>query len=545
MKASAAADSAVRESVSTWDPLRLPVFRALWLASLASNVGSWMHLVAASWLMTSLTTSAALVALLQTANSAPNFLLALPAGALADVLDRRRLVIATQAWQLGVAGLLGVLTLGQVTTPAVLLAMTFALAAGSALGLPAFGALTPELVPREQLAAAISLNSVVLTGAQAIGPAIGGLLVAWLGSGAVFIVNAVSFLAVVAAVATWRRPPRSSNLPPEHVGSAIRTGVRYVANAPEFRVVLLRAAAYVLAFSALPALLAIFTRTRLHGSAADFGLLLAALGIGGVAGAVVLPRARARWSVDRIVILGTLTYAGMLAGIANLRSFAWVCGLLLVAGLAGMANMSSLNIAAQSVLPDWVRGRGLALVQLTFMFAFALGGAVWGALATHLGLPATLETAAAGLAANAVLAQFLRLDAVDAVDVTLAEQAEPYVPVSLSPNDGPVLLSVEYRIPAGSLDAFLIAVADLARVRRRDGAMHWGLYSDPNNPERHVETFLAPSWSEHLRTATRQTRTDADALDRVRLFHHADEVPKLTAMLGHKGLGHPHQRSRP
>jgi predicted MFS family arabinose efflux permease len=521
---------------SPWAPLGVRVFRALWLASLASNVGSWMHLVAASWLMTSLSTSAALVALLQTANSGPSFLLALPAGALADVLDRRRLVLATQAWQLTLAAALGALTLAHITTPSVLLAMTFALAAGSALGLPAFSALTPELVPRDQLPAAISLNSVVLTGSQAIGPAIGGLLVASLGAGAVFVVNAVSFLAVVAAVAVWRRPARATGLPPEHVTSAIRTGVRFVANAPAFRVVLIRSAAYVLAFSALPALLAVFTRLRLHGTASDYGLLLGALGVGGVSGAVLLPRARARWSIDRIVIVGTLVYAAALAGLSTVHRVPLGCAILLVAGLAGMANTSSLNIASQTVLPDWVRGRGLAVVQLTFMLAIAAGGALWGTLATRIGVTSTFEVAAACLAATTLLAWRFRLASVEIVDSSLADQPEPYVPVTLSPDDGPVLLSVEYRIAPASLQGFLAAAGQLARMRRREGAIHWGMYADPNDQQRHVETFMAPSWSEHLRGATRLTRTDARIIAQVRSFHTGEEEPKLSAMLAHKDI---------
>jgi len=521
---------------SPWAPFRIRVFRMLWLASLASNVGSWMHLVAASWLMTSLSTSAALVALLQTANSGPSVALALPAGALADVLDRRRLVLATQAWQLVVAAALGVLTLAHVTTPAVLLAMTFALAAGSALGLPAFSALTPELVPREQLAAAISLNSVILTGSQAIGPAIGGLIVASLGAGAVFVVNAVSFLAVVAAVAAWRRPAQATRLPPEHVASAIRTGLRFVANAPAFRVVLIRSGAYVLSFSALPALLAVFTRLRLHGSASDYGLLLGALGVGGVSGALILPRVRAKWSTDRIVIAGTLTYAAALAVVATLRSVPLACLILIAAGLAGMANMSSLNIASQTVLPDWVRGRGLAIVQLTFMLAIAAGGAIWGALATRIGVSSTLQVASACLAANTLLAWRFRLASVEAVDSALADQPEPYVPVTLSPDDGPVLLSVEYRIAPDSLSDFLTAAAHLSRMRRREGAIYWRLYADPNDEQRHVEMFMAPSWSEHLRSASRLTRTDAQIIAQARSFHTGEKEPQLTAMLLHKEI---------
>ena len=521
---------------STWAPLRIRVFRTLWLASLASNIGSWMHLVAASWTMTSLTTSAVMVGLLQTANSAPNCLLALPAGALADVLDRRRLVLLSQLWQLLIAATLGFLTLAHITNPPVLLVMTFAMATGSALGVPAFSALTPELVPRAQLPAAISLNSVILTGSQAIGPAIGGVLIASTGAGTVFIVNAVSFTAVVAAVASWRRPKQATGLPAEHVASAIRTGLRYVGNAPAFRIVLIRAGAYVLSFSALPALLAVFTRKGLHGTAAGYGLLLGALGIGGIGGALILPRVRQKWSADRIVVVATLVYAVALAAITTVHNVITVAVILVVAGVAGMANMSTFNIAGQSVLPDWVRGRGLAIVQLTFMLALAVGGAMWGTLSTTIGVNATLGVSAACLAATSTLARRLPLAAAEAVDPTLADQHEPYVPVTLSPDDGPVLLSVEYCVPVASQSDFLAAARRLARMRRREGALHWGLYTDPNDTRRLVETFTVPSWSEHLRTAARLTTTDARVLAEAREFHHGDE-PKLTALLTLKDVG--------
>jgi MFS family permease len=516
---------------SAWEPLRSRVFLALWVASLASNIGSWMHVVAAAWLMTSLTSSAALVALLQTANAAPAFLFGLPAGALADVLDRRRIVLVSQTWQLLVAAALGVLTLGHVTTPAVLLALTFVLAAGSAMGLPAFGAITAEVVPPEQLPSAMSLNSVAVTASQAVGPALGGFLVASFGPGEVFVLNALSFVAVVATVGVWRRPRRNALLPPEHVVAAIRTGVRFVRNAPAFRSVLLRCGTYVVTFSALPALLAIFTRTHLHGSASEYGLLLAALGIGGVAGGLALPGLRKQYAVDSIVVVATVVYGATLAAFATVESVAVGFVLLALAGLAGIANMSSLNIAAQSVLPDWVRGRGLAIFQFNFMLAIAAGAALWGALASSLGVPATLAIAGCCIAATAILTLRFPFRLAEGVDVHIVEHAEPFIPVTLAPDDGPVLFSVEYRIDPNTRLESRGLLQRLGQVRRREGAMQWGLYSDPNDPARLVETFAVSSWSEHLRTATRRIRTDADVIDAVRALHTGEKEPKLTALL--------------
>lgn len=337
------------ESDSPWSPLRSSVFRAIWLATLASNLGTWMHLVAASWLMASLTASAALVALLTTAQSVAVFSLSLPGGALADVLDRRRMIIATQGWQVLVAAGLGALTLADATTPALLLGFTFAMGVGAALGLPVFWAVTPELVPRRELPSAISLNSAAFTLAQTVGPTLGGLIVAASGAEAVFLLNAVSFLGVVAVVAAWRRPPPASTLPPEHVTSAVRTAVRYVANARALQVVLLRVAAHALCFSAFPALLVVVTRSRLDVGAGGYGALYGCFGAGGAIGALALTRVRARVATDRLVLLAAAVFGAGLIALATLRSVAPLVPVMVLAGAASIMVLSSLNIAAQSV----------------------------------------------------------------------------------------------------------------------------------------------------------------------------------------------------
>ncbi|MFJ9369020.1 MFS transporter [Nocardia sp. NPDC101769] len=525
-------------ATSPWTPLRINTFRALWIASIASNVGSWMHLVSASWLMTTLTSSAALVALLSTASALPSFVLALPAGALADILDRRRLILFTQAWQLVVAALLGALTLSHSVNPALLLTATLLLGTGATLGMPAFSSITPELVPAAQLPAAISLNSVAMTASQAIGPAIGGVLVAAVGSGGVFLLNAASFLGVLAVVYVWRRRPTATALPPEHLTTAIRTGLRYVANAPELRAVLVRAAAFVLCYGALPSLLAVVTRVRLHQTATTYGLLLGVLGVGGVCGALVLPRIRHRYSPDRIALACSLLYAACLLTLAQLTAFPPALPVLFLAGMAGMGVMSTLNIAAQSVLPSWIRGRGLAVFQLVFQLGFAVSAAGWGAVAGTTGLPTALTAAGVALAAQTALGLWFRLAAAEQIDVQSAHVLEPYVPLSLAPDDGPIMLTVEYRIPAEHLADFHAAIPDLRRSRRRDGAMHWAMYSDPVDPDRHVETFTSPSWVEHERLSQRVTGTDALAVQRIRSLHVGEEDPALRALVSdrvHRG----------
>ena len=519
---------------SSWAPLRSSVFRAIWIATLASNLGTWMHIVAASWLMTSLTASAALVSLILTAQAVPAFCLAIPGGALADVLDRRRMIIATQGWQVVVAAGLGVITLTHAATPALLLAFTFALGVGAALGLPVLWAITAEIVSRRELPAAISLNSAAFTLAQALGPTLGGLLVAAAGAGAVFLLNAVSFLAVAVAVAAWRRPTPVSTLPPEHVGAAMRTGVRYALNAPALQVVLLRVATHVLCFSALPALLVVVTRTRLDVGAGGYGVLYGCFGAGGVLGALLLPRMRARVTTDRLVLPAAALFAAGLVGLATLRSFAGLLPIMVVAGAASMTVISSLNIAAQSVLPGWIRGRGLALYLLTFQAGMAGGAALWGALATSAGLSIALVAAGAGLVAAHLLSYLfgLRLSAADRVDLDPGHWSEPQFVLQPDPSEGPIRIEIEYRVAAGDTQEFLTAMHEVRRTRKRDGAMSWSLYQDLSDPERHLESFLVSSWAEHERQPERAMRSDRAAIERA-LALHKGEGPRVTHMLGH------------
>jgi MFS family permease len=527
-----------RDAGSPWAPLRTAAFRAVWFATLVSNLGSWMHLVAASWLMTSLTASAALVALLQSANALPSFLLAVPGGAMADVFDRRRLILLTQGWQLLVAGLLGVLTVTDAVGPWALLGLTALLSAGAVLGQPAFAAITPELVDADEVPAAIALGSVTVTAAQAVGPAVGGLLVAAAGPGAVFFLNAASFVAVLIAVTRWRRPAPVSTLPAEHVLSATRTGLRYMLNAPEFGAVLVRAAAFVMAFSAVPALLAVVTRTRLAGSATAYGLLLGVAGAGGIAGAVLLPRLRLRTGPDTLVVAATGAYAVTLLAIGLARSVAALAPFLLLGGFAQMAVMSSLNIAVQRVLPAWIRGRGLAVFMLTFQFGLAGGAAVWGAAATRFGVTRTLTAAAAVMVATTVLAPLFRLGAVDLVDTRPAYRPEPHATVPVDPDDGPVLIITEYVVPAQRLPDFTAAVRRLRRVRRREGALHWALFEDVERDGVHVENYVMTSWVEHQRQAQRRTGTDQQAIDDVAAQHQDAEPPRSRYLVGHHFRDH-------
>jgi MFS family permease/quinol monooxygenase YgiN len=523
----AVADAA-QAALSAWTPLRTPVFRALWIASVVSNIGTWMHDVGAAWLMTSLTPSPFLVALMQTATSLPIFLLALPAGALADIVDRRRLLLFTQGWMCASAVALGVLTLAEVTTPAVLLVLTFALGLGAAMNMPAWQATTPEVVPRAQLPAAVALGGVGLNVARAIGPALGGVVAAVAGSGAVFLLNALTFLGVIGVVYTWRRTPPERRLPPEHVLGAMRAGVRYVRHAPMFRAVLIRTAVFIVCGSATWALLPVVSR-ELGLSALGYGVLLGCLGLGAVAGSAMLPWLRTRFSVDVLVIGATIIFGAATLAVAHLRVFLVLSLVMLVAGVAWIAHMSSLNVAAQVAIPGWVRARALAVYLLVFQGGMALGSLLWGGLAARAGVSTALSVAAFGLVAGLGAAVRHRLTSGMAPDLAPSlHWPVPQLAWEPGSDRGPVLVMVEYRVEPSRSREFSEAMHTLEPIRRRDGALQWGVFQDAADPERFLETFVVESWVEHLRQHERVTMVDREVETQARAFHVGDTPPRVS-----------------
>src|SRR2546428_5036653 len=365
-------------SASAWSPLRQSLFRALWIASVTSNIGTWMHEVGAGWLMTSLTQSPLMVALMQTATSLPIFLLALPAGALADLVDRRRMLLFTQGWMLTAAALLGALTLLDLTTPWVLLMLTFVLGAGAAMNAPAWQATAPELVSRAELPAAVALTGMGLNLARAVGPALGGAVVAAAGPGAVFLLNAISFLSVMLVLYRWRRTTEDGPAPAEQVTSAIRAGIRYTRHAPALRAVLVRTGLFVLFASALWALLPVLARHEMGLNSIGYGILFGCLGTGAVAGAILLPAMRSRLSTDALVAGATISFAAVTVAMAQVRDFGLLCVVMVAGGVAWITLMASFNVATQMAVPSWVRARALALYLLMFQGGMAAGSVFWG-----------------------------------------------------------------------------------------------------------------------------------------------------------------------
>jgi MFS family permease len=394
-----------------WLPLQSGLFRAIWIAAMASNIGTWMHTVGASWLMTTLAVSPLMVALVQTATTLPVFLVGLPAGAMADLIDRRRMLVFTQSWMLAAAALLGILTLGGWTGPWSLLALTFALGLGSAMNGPAWSAAIPELVPREQMPQAVVLNSVQFNVARAVGPALAGLVLAASSAGVLFVLNAISFLGVIVVV--WRWEPVAPQPREGSVLEAIRSGLRYVRGAPGLHAVLIRQGVFVFAGSGLWALLPVVASRGLTGTPLGYGVLLGCLGGGAVLAAALLGPVREHYSADKLAASGNLLFTAAVLGLALLERYGLVAAAMFAGGIAWMTTMSTFNVTIQMPLPPEMRARALGLYLLVFQASLALGSAAWGALAERVSVRAALLISAAALVAGLALATRMRLAAAE------------------------------------------------------------------------------------------------------------------------------------
>jgi MFS family permease len=383
---------------SAWAPLGEPLFRSLWVAAVISYTGTWMQNVGAGWLMTQLTMSPLMVGLVQAATTLPVFLVILPAGALADMVDRRRLLLITQGWMVAAAALLGIFTLLGHVTPWILLGFTFVLGLGAVMNDPAWQAITPEIVSARQHAPAVALNSVGFNVARAVGPALGGIVIAIAGSGVAFLLNAASFFGVILFLYRWKRP-RFEDVETGRVSDAILTGLRYVRGAPVVRCVLIRTGAFSLAASSLLALLPIVARP--HG-ATGYGLLLGSFGLGALGGAAVLPRLRSMLSVDKVVTVATLVFATMTFSAGRVQTFGWLQLVLFISGTAWIGILACLNVAAQTMSPSFLRARALSLYLLVLQGGMAIGSALWGALASRVGIPTAFLWSALALVVGLV-----------------------------------------------------------------------------------------------------------------------------------------------
>ncbi|GIF05023.1 MFS transporter [Actinoplanes siamensis] len=516
---------------SAWAPLRIAAFRSLWLALLASNIGTWMQTVGAQWLLVEQSGIDTLVAVVQTASTLPIVLLALPSGALADTFDRRRLLIAVQLFLTAVGVLLTVLTLGGHMPPSLLLTLTFVLGAGQALTAPAWQALIPELVPRAQLASASALGAISMNLARAVGPAVAGVLIAQAGTAVVFGLNTLSFAVFALVLWLWKPAAADSGGMPEPFVAAVRSGSRYVRHSPVVRRILLRAALFLVSGSALWALLPLVASRRLGLGSGGYGILLAAVGLGAVGGALLLPRMRARWSMNRLLLTASVGFAVVLAVLGLVRSEAAVVVALIPAGVAWVMVLSSVNAAMQLFLPNWVRARGLAVYQMVFAGAQAVGALAWGALSDAVGLMPALVAAAGLMLAGAVTLRWWPMRDTSGLNRDPANYwPVPHLELDPEEHDGPVLVLTSYPVSAEREEAFVDAMRDVRRSRLRTGAVRWGLFQDGERAGRYVEAYLVPSWDEHLRQHTgRLTGTDQAIEERAKAL--ADGPPEVSHLL--------------
>jgi MFS family permease len=513
--------------VSAWGALHYDVFRYLWLATVVSNVGSWMYNAASGWLMTSLNPNPLIVSLVQVANSLPLFVFALPAGALADMLDKRRFILALEVLTTLFSGLFALLVTVHAVTPNVLLLFTFLVGVLGALETPAWQAIVSLLVPKPALASAVAVNSVGVNISRVLGPALTGVVILSLSIAAPFWLDAVSNLGVIAVIYWWCPPAKPARmLPAEHLMGAMRAGLRYARNNSQLRATLARSVGFFLFASAYWALLPVVARNQLHGGPTLYGILLGAIGLGAVAGAVVLPRAK-RSGPDGVVMRGEAGTAAALI-LFGIAQHAWVAVLAcLIAGVSWIAVLASLNVSAQVALPEWVRGRGLAAYVTVFFGTMTVGSALWGFVADPLGLPAAHYLAAAGALLALAATRRWRLHSGPPADLTPSMHwPEPLLVGEVEQDAGPVLVTIEYRVAAESRAEFLEALTHVAHERRRDGAYSWEVYQDAAHPERILETFLVESWLEHLRQHRRVTQADRKVEER--LYQLTLGAPKIT-----------------
>jgi len=506
----------VRGAASLLRPLRVPTFRNLLVADVVSDIGTFMQNVGAAWLMVSLGAGPIYVALTQTAASLPYFLLALPAGSAGDIFDRRKLVLATESWMMGVALLLAVLTIAGFMSPWLLLVLTFALSAGDAFETPTWRAILPELVPRDDLPPASALNGIEFNLARAVGPALAGVVIAAAGVATAFVVNFVSFFGVILVVARWKRPIRKRTAPPETLTGATAAAIRYVRHSPTILTVVVRTGLVMFFSSALFALLPTVARS-VNETAIGYGVLLGCFGAGAIGGALIMQSARARWSTEVIVSTGVTILGLVIVTISGLHRLSILAPVMLVGGAAWVTFISLINALVQNLAPDWVRARVLSIFILVYQGSFALGSAAWGAVAQRAGTRTALVCAGVGTIVSLLFVLFAQLPE-STEDLSPWNHWRMPVVVREARTDlqrGPVLVTVEYTVIPERHAEFMAAIHQYGRIRRRDGAYRWGIYRDTEVGNRYLEIFLVNSWAEHLRQHERQTNADHEVEQRL------------------------------
>ena len=522
----------VTDSTRPAAPFAIPIFREVWIANLASNFGGLIQSVGASWMMVSLASSPQFVALVQASTTLPIMLLSLWAGAVADNLDRRLVMLWAQSFMLVVSAGLALCAWLGLLSPWLLLGFTFLIGCGTAFNGPAWQASVGDMVPRPVLPGAIALNSMGFNIARSVGPAIGGLIVAAAGAATAFLANAISYLGLIVVLARWRpdTPPRL--LPRERLGDAMGAGLRYVAMSPNLRIVMLRAGLFGVAASALPALMPLVARDLVGGGALTYGVLLGAFGIGAVGGALASGWLRHRLSTERVVLIGALALALGAAATAVSPFIAGTLIALLLAGAGWVLALSTFNVTVQMASPRWVVGRALAVYQMAAFGGMAAGSWGFGLIAEDRDVTVALLAAATLQIAGALLGFRSPLPQVDALNLDpLSGWTEPETAVAIESRSGPVVVTIEYRIAQKDIVTFLRVMGERGRIRRRDGARHWTLLRDLGDPLLWVERYHVPTWLDYVRHNQRRTHADADNSAQIAALHEGTAPPVVHRMI--------------
>jgi MFS family permease len=511
-------------------PLNHPVFRAVWITSLVTNFGGLIQSVGAAWMMSSIA-SAQMVALVQASVTLPIMLLSLAAGALADTVDRRKIMLAAQSFMLLVSAGLAVMTYVGWITPWVLLSFTFLIGCGTAFNGPAWQASVGDMVPREDLAGAVTLNSMGFNLARSVGPAIGGMIVAAAGAAAAFAVNAVSYLGLLVVLFHWKPDRPKQTLPREGLLAAMAGGLRYAFLSPRVTAVLLRAVVFGVGASAVQALMPLVAREGGGGPLA-FGLLLGAFGIGAVGGALFVGKLRARYETETVVRASTLAFAIAAAVVGFSPWLALTLPALMIAGAGWVLTLSSFNVTVQMSVPRWVVARALALYQMAAFGGMAGGSWLWGSLAQTQGLDMALGLSAGVLVLCVLIGLRVPLPSTANLNMDLLRRwTEPQTQLAIEPRSGPVVVSIAYRIREEDIDDFLAVMDERRRVRRRDGARQWRLLRDLAEPDIWVEKYQTATWLDYVRHNQRITQADADISQRIYVLHQGPDKPVVHRLI--------------
>ena len=517
------------EKSSAWAPLRVPTFRMLWIVWATANTCLWMNDVAAAWLMTSLTTSPVLIALVQTASSLPVFLLGIPSGALADILDRRRYFMATQFWVAANAALLFLVVASDAITAPLLLALVFTNGIGLAMRWPVFAAIVPELVPRHHLQSALALNAVAMNASRVIGPLIAGAIISAAGTEYVFALNLVLSVIAGIAISRWKRESKPSVLPGERFIGAMRLGFQYVRESRRMKDAIVRTAAFFLHSTALLALLPLVARGLGDGGPGTYTLLLSSMGVGAIVSATQLPRLRPRWNRDQLTLGGSLIQAAATIAVAFAPNIWAAAPGMFIGGVAWILVANSVTISAQLALPNWVRARGMSIYQMAIMGSAALGAVIWGRIAEWSNVPVSMAVAAASLLVVTMLTRGRKLEGAAEEDLTPTHPFDEPVPArAIDVNEGPVMVMIEYHVDPTRSYEFDAIMAETRSSRLRAGAVSWGLFEDIESPGRYVEYFACDTWADYLRRFDRFTAADERLQARRHALHIAESRPRVT-----------------